>query len=93
MIAVESVSLFIVVFFVSGPFNLELLVHRNCCVCHVKVFIKSATDHHEKPYIFYIYFCCENLMKLLKILHNLVLKFRKRSKTTIFLFNYAVHTY
>ena len=50
MIAVESVSLFIVVFFVSGAFNLELLVHRNCCVCHVKVFIKSATDHHEKPY-------------------------------------------
>ena len=24
------------ILFVSGPFNSELLMHRNCCVCYVK---------------------------------------------------------
>ena len=41
MIAVASVFLFIICFFVSGVFNQELLGHRNCCVCHVKLLIKS----------------------------------------------------
>ena len=30
------------VFFLSGPLNQELLVHRNCCVCCVKLFQKSG---------------------------------------------------
>ena len=44
MIAVVSV---LFVFFVSSPFNWELLRHRNCCVCNVTLFIKSASDHYS----------------------------------------------
>ena len=36
MIVVASVSLFIV-FFVSGPINQDLMVHRNC-VCHERLY-------------------------------------------------------
>lgn len=41
MIVVVSVSLFFFCF-VSCPFNQALLVHRNCCVCFVKLFQKSG---------------------------------------------------
>ena len=50
MIAVVSVSLFIV-FFVSGSFNEELLLHRNCCVCYVKLSIKSVSDHYSADFV------------------------------------------
>ena len=50
MIAVVSVSLFIV-FFVSGSFNEELLLHRNCCVCYVKLSIKSVSDHYSVDFL------------------------------------------
>ena len=49
MIAVVSVFLFI--FFVSGTFNQELLVHRNCCVCHLKLFKKSVSNHYSVDFI------------------------------------------
>ena len=39
------------VFFVSGPFNEELLGHRNCCVCHVKLFVKSVSDHYSVDFL------------------------------------------
>ena len=51
MIAVVSVSLFIIVFFVASPFNLELLGHRNCFVCHVKLFVKSVSDHYSVDFL------------------------------------------
>ena len=25
--------------------NLKLLVQKHCCVCHVKLFLKSVSDH------------------------------------------------
>ena len=50
MIAVVSVSLFIV-FFVSGTFNWELLGHRNCCVCNVTLFIKSVSYHYSVDFL------------------------------------------
>ena len=46
MIDLVSVSL-LFVFFVSGHFNYELLEHRNCCACHVKLLIKSVSDHYS----------------------------------------------
>ena len=51
MIAVVSVSLFLFFFFVSGPFNWELLEHRNCCVCHVKLFKKSVSDYYSVDFL------------------------------------------
>ena len=33
---------FFFAFFVSDPFNQALLVHRNCCVCFVKLFKNSG---------------------------------------------------
>ena len=50
MIVVVSVSLFIV-FFVYGPFKYDLLGHRNCCVCHVKLSIKSVSDHYSVDFL------------------------------------------
>ena len=50
MIAVVSVSLFIVCF-VSGPFNYELPVHRNCCICYVNLFIKSVSDYYSVDFL------------------------------------------
>ena len=46
MIGLVSVSL-LFVFFVFGHFNYELLEHRNCCACHVKLLIKSVSDHYS----------------------------------------------
>ena len=43
MMAFVSVSLFFLYLFVSGPFNQELLVPRNCCVGCVKLF--QLSDH------------------------------------------------
>ena len=52
MITVVSVSLFFISsFFISGSFNQELLVHRNCCVCHVKLFRKSISDHYSVDFL------------------------------------------
>ena len=39
------------VFFVSGPFNWEVLVLRICSVCHVKLFIKSLYDHYSVDFL------------------------------------------
>ena len=47
------VSFFVVVFFffVSSRFNQESLVHRNCCVCHLKLFKKSVSDHYSVDFL------------------------------------------
>ena len=36
--------------FVSSLCNYELLGHRNC-VCHVKLFIKSLSDHYSVDFL------------------------------------------
>ena len=51
MIAIVSVCLFIICFFVSGPFNQELLGHRNCRVCNVTLFIKSVSDQYSVDFL------------------------------------------
>ena len=51
MMAVVSVSFLLFVFLVSGPFNYELLGHRNCFFCHVKLFVKSLSDHYSLDFL------------------------------------------
>ena len=41
MIVAVSVSLYLFCF-VSAPFNWVLQVHGKCCVCFVKLFLKSG---------------------------------------------------
>ena len=42
LIAVVSVSLFIICFVCLLSRNYQLLGHKKCCICHVKLFIKSV---------------------------------------------------
>ena len=51
MIYVLSVSLFVISFLCLRSFNQELLLHRNCCVCHVKLFIKSVSDRYSVDFL------------------------------------------
>ena len=47
MIAVVSVSVFIVSFLCLWFLYLGVMGHRNCFVCHAKQFIKSISAHYS----------------------------------------------
>ena len=76
---------FLFLFFLSGPFNQELLVHTNFCVYHVKLFKKSVSGHYSVDFLGKMKLCkLESLFKVYTILYTSSFDFQVEFRASAF---------